>query len=248
MRGRRRAFKHDLGRKGPARRILKLARLIILFFLLYVIVNSMLLTTIRIQSVSMEPTLSLGDRLLVSPLSVGPGVPFTHKKLPALRNPSRGDLVVLRPEYYRSRVLTGIFEPLVSFFSFRKATIDRSAKSDLQNAYLVKRVIGIPGDTVRMEDFVLFIKPREVAGYISEFDLIDAEYTITYAPLPTGWDKTLPFSGNVAEITLGEGEYFVLGDNRSASSDSYQWGPLQEDRLIAKVLLRYWPFKRFERP
>jgi signal peptidase I len=51
----------------------------------------------------------------------------------------------------------------------------------------------------------------------------------------------IPFSGDGEEITLREGEYFVLGDNRPESSDSRSWGPLPSSRIVGKVIFRYWP-------
>ena len=68
---------------------------------------------------------------------------------------------------------------------------------------------------------------------------------VTIENLPENWDTALPFSGAYPEITLKEGEYFVLCDNRIASSDSRLWGPLQADTQIkGRILMRYWPFSR----
>ena len=53
---------------------------------------------------------------------------------------------------------------------------------------------------------------------------------------------------NAAEINLGEGEYFVLGDNRAFSNDSRAWGALPEANVHGKVRLVYWPFSKFSRP
>ena len=57
-----------------------------------------------------------------------------------------------------------------------------------------------------------------------------------------------PFSGNSGEHVLGDGEYFLLGDNRPESSDSRSWGALSRDRIIGKVIYRYWPLRSVGRP
>ncbi|MDE2765136.1 MAG: signal peptidase I [Chloroflexota bacterium] len=87
----------------------------------------------------------------------------------------------------------------------------------------VKRVIGEPGDSVRFEDGVIYLNgvPLE-EGYV--------EY---------GSHETL------AEITVGEGEYFVVGDNRPESSDSRAWGTVSREAIIGKTWVTYWPPERF---
>jgi signal peptidase I len=83
---------------------------------------------------------------------------------------------------------------------------------------LIKRVIGLPGETVRVEDYRVFIDDVP----------LDEPY-INAAPRYTGsW-------------TLGPDEYFVLGDNRNYSRDSHVFGPLTRDRIIGQAAVIYWP-------
>jgi len=56
--------------------------------------------------------------------------------------------------------------------------------------------------------------------------------------------ETIEINGR--EINLAENEYFVLGDNKSASSDSRVWGPVPEDLIIGRTFIRLWPVTRFE--
>ena len=247
-RGGRRAFKLYGPPKSPVRWLRRIVWILFLLVIVHTVISSVLLTTVRIGSTSMEPTLSQGDRLLVTPLVFGAGVPFTKAKLPAFSLPSRGDLVVARPPYDEAPVWTRIAEPIVSFFTFRLASVDPARSSKLRNSLLVKRVVGLPGDTVRATDYVMQIKPSGAAEFSTEFELVDQSYNITFSQLPEGWTAALPFSGDLPETVLGEDEYYLRGDNRSGSSDSAVWGPLPESRITAKVLLRYWPLRRFGRP
>jgi signal peptidase I len=109
---------------------------------------------------------------------------------------------------------------------------------------MVKRIIAVPGDTVVMRDYEAFVRPADGSDFEAENQLIEASYQPVRTPLPAGWRKELPFSGDLEALTLAEGQYFVLGDNRPSSSDSRSWGPVERGRIVARVLYRYWPFAR----
>ncbi len=83
----------------------------------------------------------------------------------------------------------------------------------------IKRVIGLPGETVEVRDGTVFINGV----------MLDEPYLSEHT------------RANVAPRTLGPGEYFVLGDNRDNSSDSRSWGPLPQENIIGKAWISYWP-------
>jgi signal peptidase I len=85
----------------------------------------------------------------------------------------------------------------------------------------IKRVIGLPGEKVEVRGERLFINGEE----------LDEPYAL--------------HTGNYAwgPQTLGEDQYFVLGDNRNSSSDSHNWGTLSGDAIVGKAWISYWPPK-----
>ena len=86
----------------------------------------------------------------------------------------------------------------------------------------VKRIIGLPGETVEVR-----------AGHV----LIDGR------PLSEPY-LGVPIAYEMPPLVLGRDEYFVLGDSRNSSHDSHVWGPLRRDHLIGPVKVRYWPPRR----
>ena len=101
--------------------------------------------------------------------------------------------------------------------------------------YLIKRVIGLPGETVKIENGKVFIKK----GDGLEFEELDEPYllsgtitTVTGTGLAKGYD----------EITLSSTEYYCLGDNRFVSKDSRNLGPFDADRIKGVALVRVYPF------
>ncbi len=83
----------------------------------------------------------------------------------------------------------------------------------------VKRVVGLPGEVIEMKDGRVVVD-----GAVLE------------EPYLTAKDHT-----NKDQVKLGEGEYYVLGDNRTRSNDSRSWGPVPEANLRGKVWMVYWP-------
>ncbi len=91
--------------------------------------------------------------------------------------------------------------------------------------FFIKRVIGLPGETIKIAGGQVVIKMGE-----TEFTLNEPYIT----------DHNL----GAAEETLDKGQYFVLGDNRSMSLDSRAWGAVPEDNIKGRVLVRLFPLDR----
>jgi signal peptidase I len=88
-----------------------------------------------------------------------------------------------------------------------------------QEKDFIKRVIGVPGDTVEVRDGCVY-----VSGTCLDEPYLDQPTTEAIGP-----------------VTLGPDEYYVMGDNRGNSSDSRAYGPLPGDRIIGKAWVTYWP-------
>jgi signal peptidase I len=93
--------------------------------------------------------------------------------------------------------------------------------------FFIKRIIGLPGETI---------------------DINGNDVTITNGTHTTGLKLDQPFVKNPAEntmhVVLGSDEYFVMGDNRNASSDSRSWGPVKRNLLVGKAFLRLLPINK----
>ncbi len=94
--------------------------------------------------------------------------------------------------------------------------------------YFIKRVIGVPGDTINIEGDVITITNEKYPGGL----VLDEPYVYKME------------QNTYLTETLGDGEYFVMGDNRDASSDSRMWGILEEDKIVGRAMVRLFPFTR----
>lgn len=99
--------------------------------------------------------------------------------------------------------------------------------------YFIKRVIGLPGETVRLSEGQIYIHNSERP---EGFRLDESVYLT---------DNIKTYATEEEPISLKYNEYFVLGDNRYASKDSRTFGSLNRSFITGKVLLRAWPFSSF---
>jgi len=215
-----------------------------IFIVIFVfqIIFTFFFSTIKIGSVSMEPGLDNGSMMVYTPLTYGYQFELINSRLPEIRSPERGDLIVFSPPYNAPK--KGIIPKIssvIKFLSFNKIDLDTIGAEDWENPFLLKRVIAIPGDIIKMEKFTVYVKPEKEDYFLNEFEIINSEYNLNIGTLPEGWSDSIPFSGNMEKITLKENEYFVLGDNRMESNDSLNWGVLKRNKIIGRVIMQYWP-------
>lgn len=249
MFGRRQSYAEAVqARRRLARRL----GAVLLVFVCFELLSGFFFTNYATKSLSMSPTVLPGERIIATPLAFGPRTLFG--KLPGVSRPERGDIVVAEPNYLEN---LGFWELLsdsfVRFVTFQLVSPARNLASTggrdgILSSPTLQRVVGLPGDTLRMDDFVFKVKAAGTDQFLTEFELSSSRYDISHDEAPASWRDDMPGSGRMAERILGKDEYFLAGDARSSSSDSRLWGPVRLDRLLAKALLRYWPPKRFGPP
>lgn len=103
----------------------------------------------------------------------------------------------------------------------------------------IKRVIGVPGDMIRLENGRVFVTPRGGNPTLLEEPYVATELDGSTVP-------TQPRSAEgTAEWTIVDGTYFMMGDNRQQSQDSRAFGPIAEDLITGRAWVRYFPLDRF---
>lgn len=247
-RNRRRAYFSSRNERGGTRTVLKRVFFaVLLLFLGHEFLETFVVSSVRAGSASMEPTVETGDRFLIFPLAYGADLPLLRANMRGFGQPQRGDIALIRPSYRAPEgLLTRLLSPLIEFFTLRNR--DGAGEGNWQSSLLIKRIIGLPGDTVRFRDNVAFIRPQDGSDFVSEFIRIDRSYEVSAEPLPPDWLGRFPLSGDLSEISLGPGEYFVVGDSRTRSLDSRHFGAVSADAIIGRIDFRYWPLSRIGAP
>ena len=182
-----------------------------------------------VPSDSMFPSLLIGDHVFVSKIAYGPRVPLTEVRVPGYREPVRGDVVV----FQLARGGRKIYAP--------------DHRPDLPTEAFIKRLVGLPGETIEIRDGVVWIdgvearqqatgeKFTDPSGRV--FDVIeerlgDCRHRILDDPRvpPT----------NLAAVEIPADRYFFLGDNRDNSYDSRMWGTVEQPAIEGPAGLLYW--------
>jgi signal peptidase I len=184
--------------KGQTRRwVVELVGVVVVAIVVAVLLRTFVLATYSIPSGSMEPTLQIGDRIVVDKLSY-------H-----LHGVDRADIVV-----------------------FSTPPAEDCAGPRVAN--LVKRVIGLPGETISVAGGHVYIDGR----LLPEPWLPSQDRAETY-PGPS--DAGYALHGT---YLIPRGDVYVMGDNRTESCDSRYWGPIPESSIVGKVDMRVWPLGR----
>ena len=164
---------------------------------------------------------------------------------PAASVYTRGDVVLLEPRYKKNAgFMKRSLDRFVKFFTAQQISLLEDNAFPSSKPHL-RRIVGVPGDTIYMRDYVLYIKPQGERLFLTEFEVTTKSYNVTFYVPPADWDTEIGVKGSFEELYLGPDEYFVLADNRKSSDDSRLWGTIKKSDIRAKALLCYFPFKNF---
>jgi signal peptidase I len=147
-------------------------------------------------------------------------------------------IYVAQPFIVSGESMSNTFEPeeylIVDQLSYRRHEPQRGDVAIFKypldtSVYFVKRVIGLPGETVRIDHGVVTVQGPSSTVPVR----LDEPYV-----------SSIPNQSPATTITLENDEYFVLGDNRKESSDSRVWGPLQRKYIVGRAFARVFPLTR----
>ena len=197
---------------------------------IYLFVKTLFVEAFRIPSGSMIPTLLIGDWLFVNKLAYGPTVPFTNSHLPGYTNPKHNDVVVFVSPYQA----------------------DEASRGADPTPTLVKRLIGMPGDTLFMRQGQLYLNgiPQRQGFASTNFkgddNIVDPDFdwqrTIELKTSRFGPAPAHPTLGNWGPLVIPADHYFMMGDNRYCSKDSRYWGVVPRANVRGRPLFVYYSY------
>ncbi len=177
-----------------------------LAFLLALVIRTFIVQAFKIPSGSMLPTLQIGDHILVLKFAYGTRVPFTDHVIQAL----------------------GLREPQRG-----DIVVFRYPRDECED--YIKRIIGLPGDTIEVRNRRVFINGEPMPdawGHCPDGKLM-SDLDADCGPPAMRIDYVAPFH-------VPEDRYFMMGDNRQHSQDSRFWGTVERDKLLGRAVWIYW--------
>ncbi|MAG32084.1 MAG: signal peptidase I [Deltaproteobacteria bacterium] len=209
-------------------------------------IRQFLIEPFRIPSGSMFPTLLIGDHLFVNKLAYGPRIPFTDTRLPGLREPQRGDVVVFEVGRPSARVAGSGGRSRLAERGIKP--IDRAPEGTPSEDF-VKRLVGLPGDRITLRGGQLYVNDVPLDTRMNNEPWVDEtgrQYNLASEDLgdcrhailddPRSRDTGLDRGSWVVE----PGRYFMMGDNRDNSNDSRKWGTVRLEELKGPAFILYW--------
>ena len=200
--------------------------------LIYLIIKTFLFEAYRIPSGSMIPTLLVGDWLFVNKAVYGAAIPFTDVHLPSFSEPRRGEVIVFKSP-------TQIDQP------------------EDPNPTLVKRLVGMPGDTLFMRGGMLFVNgvaQRQGFGIQSRpgigtsqpsetHPLFEWQHAIELKQSRFGSAPAVPTHDDWGPLVIPARSFFMMGDARYDSKDSRYWGVVPRENIRGRPSFVYYSYR-----
>ncbi|HVY52904.1 MAG TPA: signal peptidase I, partial [Gammaproteobacteria bacterium] len=187
--------------------------------LIVIVLRSFVAEPFRIPSTSLEPTLKIGDFVLVNKFTYGLRLPVYRTEILGLGKPKRGDIIVFRwppnEHYYFIKRIVGVPGDKVDYvdktLTINGKTAFQTSEPTLPAEVVIKRENG---------DLAQVVEKQE--------DLLGVLHDIYQEPRKSGY--------NFQNINVPEGLYLVMGDNRDNSADSRYWGFVPESNIVGKAV------------
>jgi signal peptidase I len=199
---------------GPTRKSVfrEYAEAIVVAMLLAFAIRVFVVQAFKIPSGSMIPTLLIGDHILVSKLSYGIQWP----------NDCKFQMAFPPVNCYASQAIIEFGKP-------QRGDIIVFRFPEDEEKDFIKRIVGTPGDTVQIKNKMVLVNgtPLDDKAFTQRID-------------PGMIDGTINPRDNFGPVTVPEGSYFVMGDNRDQSLDSRFWGYVREEKIRGKAFRIYW--------
>ncbi len=196
-------------KKSIGKEVLEWVLLIVAAFFIASVIQSELFALTEVNMESMMETLEPGDKLIMNKLAYN------------FNEPKRGDIII----FLRDEPVNGIIGRASIYISDLSLKLNK----DFRRNRLIKRVIGIPGDTIEIQDNILYVNGE---AQIEKYARIDPFENIV---LNNELEKTVVLPG----------ELFVMGDNRGQSLDSRSFGKINQSWVEGKAILRVMPLNKF---
>lgn len=211
------------------------ARLIVEVAAIFFVVRTFLIAGYRIPSVSMEPTLLTGDWLFVTPLPLGPHIPFTNWTLPGFMDPKRGTINIYEsPPQHKT--------PDAPYM-----TVDGDSIPTI-----VKRIVGTPGDTIYMRQGVFYVNgaplivpnlpARDSVTGSDAAPIFSWQHKYELSNSRFGPPPAVPTHDDWGPLLVPPKSYFSLGDNRYNSIDARYYGWIPRKNFRGRPLIIYFSF------
>ena len=205
-------------KKSVAREIMEWLVCIVVAFSLAITIKYFIFTPTMVKMSSMYPTIFDGDRVYVNRLA------RTFKS-----EYHRGDIVTLEAPTYPYIESGDVIAHYPQYNGLKWFTYEVIEKDKIS---YIKRIIGVSGDTIKIEDDKVYLNGEELdeSAYLPD-------------GTQTNFEKT-PFKHIKTEFTVPAGYVFVMGDNRTSSNDGRQFGCIPVSKVEGKVLCIIWPLNR----